>query len=300
MQYINTQQLSLFVPENKRVGDSFFFFVTGDVKRLMDYQFVGSRIMILVKKGTLSLVINGNSRVMREKSYADILDGTMIRFTEMSEDAEIFCAFTTKSFLLDAFQGVMPEPRDYTFKMLVDPVVNLEKSCRFEGMCCQMELLYSIISDTGHRYRTDLVKLYVKAFVLELSNALSETDKETLTFHKISKKELLMASFIDLVWKHLTETREVSFYARELCVTPKHLSRVVKETSGKTPHDIIAAETLSLAVQLLQNNSLLIQQIADILHFSDQAAFSKFFKKYVGMSPADYRKSYNESGPEMS
>ena len=172
MQYINTQQLSLFVPENKRVGDSFFLFVTGDVKRLMDYQFVGSRIMILVKKGTLSLVINGNSRVMREKSYADILDGTMIRFTEMSEDAEIFCAFTTKSFLLDAFQGVMPEPRDYTFKVLVDPVVNLEKSCRFEGMCCQMELLYSIISDTGHRYRTDLVKLYVKAFVLELSNAL--------------------------------------------------------------------------------------------------------------------------------
>ena len=77
MQYINTQQLSLFVPENKRVGDSFFFFVTGDVKRLMDYQFVGSRIMILVKKGTLSLVINGNSRVMREKSYADILAGSI-------------------------------------------------------------------------------------------------------------------------------------------------------------------------------------------------------------------------------
>ena len=59
-----------------------------------------------------------------------------------------------------------------------------------------------------------------------------------------------------------------------------------------SPHDIIAGEVLSLAVQLLQNDNMLIQQVADVLHFSDQAAFSKFFKKYIGMSPVEYRKEY--------
>ena len=82
------------------------------------------------------------------------------------------------------------------------------------------------------------------------------------------------------------------FRSRELCVTPKHLSRVVKECSGMSPHDIIAGEVLSLAVQLLQNDNMLIQQVADVLHFSDQAEFSKFFKKYIGMSPVEYRKEY--------
>ena len=53
-----------------------------------------------------------------------------------------------------------------------------------------------------------------------------------------------------------------------------------------------------MAAQLLQNNSFLVQQVADILHFSDQAAFSKFFKKYVGMSPAEYRKVYFDTPPD--
>ncbi|UKI45394.1 MAG: helix-turn-helix domain-containing protein [Phocaeicola vulgatus] len=31
--------------------------------------------------------------------------------------------------------------------------------------------------------------------------------------------------------------------------------------------------------------------MADLLHFSDQSTFGKFFKKHVGISPMEYRKS---------
>ena len=55
--------------------------------------------------------------------------------------------------------------------------------------------------------------------------------------------------------------------------------------------EVIDSEVLGLAVQLLKKEDILIQQIADILHFPDQAAFSKFFKKYVRVSPSDYRKT---------
>ncbi len=34
-----------------------------------------------------------------------------------------------------------------------------------------------------------------------------------------------------------------------------------------------------------------VQQVADMLHFSDQSTFGKFFKKHMGLSPMEYRKS---------
>lgn len=295
MQYLSTQQLYLYTRAERKAGDSFMMFTTDDIRWLSEYQFIGSRSMIFVCRGSVELIINGNLRVLQEDDYADILDGTMFRFGEVSPDAETYSIFTTKSFILDALHGVMPEQENFLSRLLANPVLSYKGSPRSDDIHMQLRLLSRLVGDISHKYRTDLVKLYFKALTLDLSDALSGLDEESLKFHKIGKKELLIASFIDLVWRHMTETREVSFYAKKLCITHKHLSRVVKEVTGKTPHEIIAGETLAMAVQLLQNNSLLVQQIADILKFSDQAAFSKFFKKYVGMAPAEYRKTYCES-----
>jgi AraC-like DNA-binding protein len=45
------------------------------------------------------------------------------------------------------------------------------------------------------------------------------------------------------------------------------------------------------AKSLLRDPSLTIAQVADMLYFSDQFFFSKFFKRYTGITPSDYRKS---------
>lgn len=295
MQYLNTQQLSSYTADTKKFGSIFMLFDADDIRRFSEYRFIGSRAIIFVCCGTLEIFINGNRHVLGEGNYSDIMDGTMFYFGEVSPDAEAYCIFTTKSFMLDSLQGVMPERENYLFRILSNPVLSFVNSRRKNYIVLQLRLLCSILSDTLHRHREDMVKLYFKALTLELSDALASQKKESFDLRRIGKREILIASFIDLVWKHLKDTREVSFYARELCITHKHLSRVVKEITGKTPHEIIAGETLAMAVQLLQNNNLLIQQVADILHFSDQAAFSKFFKKYVGMSPVEYRKVYYDN-----
>ena len=297
MQYLNTQQLSSYSKDNRKLDDSFLMFATEDLKWLSEYQFIGSRSMIFVCKGTFELIINGSSRIMHEYDYSDILDGTMFHFGEISSDAEVYCIFTSKPFILDSMQGVFPEHENYLSRILSNPVMSFGDSRRRDDIGMQIKLLYGMVSDVSHKYRAEMVKLYFKALVLDLSSAMSETSGQSIEFRKAGRKESLIASFVESVWRHLHETREVSFYARELCITHKHLSRVVKEVTGKTPHEIIAGETLAMALQLLQNDRRLVQQVADMLHFSDQAAFSKFFKKYVGMSPAEYRKTYDESRP---
>ena len=117
-----------------------------------------------------------------------------------------------------------------------------------------------------------------------------ESDAEEYTAG-LKKRDMLIAGFMDLVLKNLPERKPISFYAKELCVSTKHLARVVKSCTGKTPHEIISGEVLGLAIQLLKNEEVLIQEISDALHFADQAAFSKFFKKYLKVSPSQFRKN---------
>lgn len=74
-------------------------------------------------------------------------------------------------------------------------------------------------------------------------------------------------------------------------LTPKHLSGVVKEVSGKTVGEWIDELVILEAKALLNSSSMNIQEIADRLNFANQSFFGKYFKHYTGMSPKEYRKS---------
>ncbi|MEN5088890.1 helix-turn-helix domain-containing protein [Sphingobacterium faecium] len=75
----------------------------------------------------------------------------------------------------------------------------------------------------------------------------------------------------------------------------KHLSRIVKEVTGKTPKAIIEEIVISKAVILLNVSSLSIKDVMVELNFSDFGTFSKFFKNMVGKSPLLYRKQLDKN-----
>jgi AraC family transcriptional activator of pobA len=84
--------------------------------------------------------------------------------------------------------------------------------------------------------------------------------------------------------------RGVNFYARKLCITPKHLSWAVKEVSGKTAGTWIDEAVILEAKTLLKSSDMNIQQISEELNFANQSFFGKYFKHYTGMSPKEYKK----------
>lgn len=98
-----------------------------------------------------------------------------------------------------------------------------------------------------------------------------------------------MRSFLKLVWKYYRTEHNVDFYAARLCLSSKHLSRVVRGKLGKTPHAVIRDELLQRASYLLKDTKISVQDISAELHFSEMAAFCKFFKKHTGMSPTSFR-----------
>ena len=84
--------------------------------------------------------------------------------------------------------------------------------------------------------------------------------------------------------------KQLKFYADALCITPRYLSRVVKECTGSSAADWIERYVVLEARALLKSTSMTIQQISDELNFPSQTFFGKYFKRRVGMSPKDYRR----------
>ena len=72
------------------------------------------------------------------------------------------------------------------------------------------------------------------------------------------------------------------------------LSQIVREVSGRTVVDYINQMLLMEASYLLQQTSFPIVQIADRLHFSEAASFTRFFTRMKGMTPKEFRRAVFE------
>ena len=97
--------------------------------------------------------------------------------------------------------------------------------------------------------------------------------------------------FFKLVHLNYTSERSVSFYASKLFISPKYLSLLVKEATGKSAAYWIDRFVINEAKNLLRYSGKNIQQVAYSLNFSNQSSFGKYFKHLTGMSPTEFQKS---------
>jgi AraC family transcriptional regulator len=69
-----------------------------------------------------------------------------------------------------------------------------------------------------------------------------------------------------------------------------HFSRLFQNTLGLAPHQFVLQLRLERAQRLLRQQHVSLTRIAAELGFSDQAHFSKAFRKATGVSPREYRR----------
>jgi AraC-like DNA-binding protein len=100
----------------------------------------------------------------------------------------------------------------------------------------------------------------------------------------------ITSQFKHLVEKHFITMRSIQQYAKLLHITPKHLSEVIKEHTGKTPRELINDMLLLESKVLLGSSDKTATEIAYTLGFKDLSHFSHFIKKQAGCTPLELRK----------
>ena len=72
-------------------------------------------------------------------------------------------------------------------------------------------------------------------------------------------------------------------------LNPAYLSRIYKETAGQSINSYISDQRTVLAKKLLKDPTIKIQKIAEMTGMRTASYFTHYFKKYVGISPQEYR-----------
>jgi AraC family transcriptional activator of pobA len=167
-----------------------------------------------------------------------------------------------------------------------EPVNVLETEC-----CSEIHgLLERMLAE--YRSEADFRQDYLRALLLQLLVLLSR-NMPARTAKPNSKHQLtILRNFERLIELHYRDKRLPRDYAEMLFITPNHLNALTNALIGKPAGELIRDRVLLEAKRLLVNSDYTITQIADMLSFEDNAYFTRFFKKYTGMSPETFRQGH--------
>lgn len=218
----------------------------------------------------------------------DLVAGDMLivlpsQITELGDIADDFSA----TYIIMSEQFTESLGIGNTFN--IASIVTTEPHTHLEGRAKQaidgyIAMCESIIPLDINPHRMEILRLMTRAFFLGLGHFLHKP----ATTEK-SRQDEITSTFIQLVERYYRQQRDLGYYADTMGLTPKYLSTVVKQTSGKSAVEWIEKYVTLDAITQLTSTQKSVKQIAYDLNFPSQSFFGKYFARVVGISPAGYR-----------
>lgn len=226
--------------------------------------------------------VDGRDFGVRKGSFIYVLPRHLLALRSCSDDFRTSYACFTFDDLSDFPLLLKADISDYA----------ADHPCRELSVadCGVLAKYYDLLAD---RSRADdvgieIIKGLLFSFVMEVNRIYSGRNEEM----RVTRQDKLADGFFRLLHEHFCRERSVAFYAHELCVSDKHLMRVIKKKTGRTFHFWLTDFVLRQAKLLLLSTDMNVSQITECLHFPDSSAFARFFKKGTGLAPLAYKAQY--------
>lgn len=258
--------------------------VTGNFKHLFKTPSkIPGYLFLLCFQGTCTITVHLTQYTMKKGTLLILLPDLYFQVLEQSDDCKfIFAGFATE---LVRSSSLFSKSIEYTPFIFEKPVLQLEKK--------GYELMYSyirIIIKAKYIYNNVITQeqaaLTFTQLILGLGNLIKNGKSVNQQYNR--NQEIVKELVRTVVMNYQTE-RNVSFYAEKMHLSPQHLSTTIKKITGKTLTDIISSFIINDAKAKLKSTEMTIQEIAYSLNFPDISFFGKYFKRYTGMSPKQYR-----------
>ncbi len=98
-----------------------------------------------------------------------------------------------------------------------------------------------------------------------------------------------MKRVIDCVQAQCAQPLSLEVLAQQTGYSPYHFARLFQCTTGETPHHFVLRQRIERAQRLLAETALPLARIAGESGFANQSAFTRVFRRSVGMTPRAYR-----------
>ncbi len=254
---------------------------------LENYVKVQAAALLLVRRGSVDVELDLKHYKLEAGSLFVVFPEQVVRAKNVSENFDPICIACSKN-MIDELIIRFDDNTRLILKFRENPLQQLNKE-EFEQLNESFEFLKQKFETTEmNASRLQVLKNYLIGLLYECIGIKNEP---IATEAAKTRGQVLFSQFIDLVVEHHREQHSVKFYADELGITPKYLSAVAEEQTGKNAKRWIDEHIALDAKVLLRSSSRDIQKVSKILNFPDVSFFGKFFKRLVGVSPKAYRKT---------
>ena len=153
-------------------------------------------------------------------------------------------------------------------------------------------ILASLLKD--YQQRADIDPDLLRTELLQLFLTVQAGIEKEKPAHPpaFNQKQQLLLNWKKLIEQHYKTLRRPSEYAELLFVTPNHLNALCQDLLGRSAGEVIRERVLLEAKRLLTNAGMTATEIAYELNFQDNSYFNRFFKKYEGLTPEEFRRAH--------
>ena len=252
--------------------------IEGGIPAFPERFFPPSYALEYVVKGTVRGKMNNRLVELTANTGILVLADHVLTEVEVSPDCEFYVLGFTTQFAdrlnINIQQAVLT-------RMFVDPTWHMTEP-QMQIVLQYVNLLRTLIESNKPRAITSLVRSM-------MYNQAADYEVTPQQANLISRAEQICGQYLSLVELHCREQHTVEWYASQMCLAPKYLSNVVKQTLGSSPNKFIDEALTRQAKSLLFSTSLSIQQISDSLGFLNQSHFGTFFKRQTSLSPKSFK-----------
>ena len=236
--------------------------------------------MLIVVAGAIRLNVNFSNYVLSAGMSIYIMQDTIIEDISIDDDAGLIML----SFSHDLFPGT-----HHLADRITSRQVNIVECLpqQFEVLIECYQMLRRILTDSAFEQKKRESAFHCIGLMLSMiENATSDEAKLAA---KSSRKDEIVSSFLQCVADNYRSHRELGFYADQLNLSLKYMSRVIHQQTGRHPSQWIKDYVVLDAKTMLRSGQFTVQQVADELNFPNQSFFGKYFKEVVGVSPKKWK-----------
>lgn len=275
------------------IGDDFF------ISRLQDrpeyvhlkYPFrVDCYVAAYCVEGTVDCSVNLTDYHLTTGTLLLFTPGNIVRITEPDQTQQLrltlICAST--SFIT----GIGINPSKFLVEamdVLRDPCIHL--SADETEMLRKYVNLALDITKTNPQFIKESIGGLVSSVFYQFAGFLADSkrrqDQETPV--RTTRQRQMLEQFIKLAINDHAREHLVGYYADKMCVTPKYLSKIVKDASGRSVPEWLNELLILDAKNMLRHSDMTIKEISAKLNFPSQSFFFRFFKNHTGQTPTQYR-----------
>ena len=253
-------------------------------------------VLLVCYRGMVQLRLNGRDHETTSGQALALLPSAVIERLMVSPDVHI----RGFGFAVTAMESMFHTYRQTWEKALSlndHPLLSLT-----EGQMLVAEHLFQIAQleqrMTDLRHYRPMMRSLVQSMLYMLADAISRPSASSLNTSEggknASTREQQFKRFVQLLWASGGKEREVAWFANQMCITPKYLSVIVRESCSKTPLQMIHGYTANTIAQRLRNTDQSIKEIARELNFSNESFFGRYVKQHLGYPPGEYRERIKE------